>query len=401
MKRLAEDAWFQIFLLLALLSGAMTAHSGLLRVGRAGAPRAFWRSWTGRALEPRVPGKWVVDAASGAGADTSNLEEALEAARPGGEILIRPGAYSLSAALNRPLTLTGQGAGPEETTLTASSSTALAVTMGKVTLRNLTVAVDGSGGAALRVDGGELSLSRVRLRAAAGSLGAEVLRGRLSAEETVFDGEGTGALILGRASRGEFNGALFYNTGHALRVSDGAQAMVSSSTFKDNAGAFSADAEGSISDLGSTLRNSRESAVLAVDRSKVQLSGTRIEGSGKHGVSLGQGATAALHRVSITGSGGAAVSVSGKAELHAITIQLRDNRSCALELENAEAFLDAAVVQGNQCGVAFFGRGALQSNAGDFTGNSRGALLYSEKFKSKIFLKGAGNLPPDFQGLFR
>ena len=379
----------------------MTAHSGLLRVGRAGAPRAFWRSWTGRALEPRVPGKWVVDAASGAGADTSNLEEALEAARPGGEILIRPGAYSLSAALNRPLTLTGQGAGPEETTLTASSSTALAVTMGKVTLRNLTVAVDGSGGAALRVDGGELSLSRVRLRAAAGSLGAEVLRGRLSAEETVFDGEGTGALILGRASRGEFNGALFYNTGHALRVSDGAQAMVSSSTFKDNAGAFSADAEGSISDLGSTLRNSRESAVLAVDRSKVQLSGTRIEGSGKHGVSLGQGATAALHRVSITGSGGAAVSVSGKAELHAITIQLRDNRSCALELENAEAFLDAAVVQGNQCGVAFFGRGALQSNAGDFTGNSRGALLYSEKFKSKIFLKGAGNLPPDFQGLFR
>ena len=401
MKRLAEDAWFQIFLLLALLSGAMTAHSGLLRVGRAGAPRAFWRSWTGRALEPRVPGKWVVDAASGAGADTSNLEEALEAARPGGEILIRPGAYSLSAALNRPLTLTGQGAGPEETTLTASSSTALAVTMGKVTLRNLTVAVDGSGGAALRVDGGELSLSRVRLRAAAGSLGAEVLRGRLSAEETVFDGEGTGALILGRASRGEFNGALFYNTGHALRVSDGAQAMVSSSTFKDNAGAFSADAEGSISDLELDL--AQQPGIGRCSQWTVPRSSFRAPASRGRASTGSPWAKAPPRpcRVSITGSGGAAVSVSGKAELHAITIQLRDNRSCALELENAEAFLDAAVVQGNQCGVAFFGRGALQSNAGDFTGNSRGALLYSEKFKSKIFLKGAGNLPPDFQGLFR
>ncbi len=401
MKRLAEDAWFQIFLLLALLSGAMTAHSGLLRVGRASGPRAFWKSWTGRAPEPRVPGKWVVDAASGAGADTSDLGEALEAARPGGEILIRPGDYSLGAIVNRPLTLTGQGAGPEETTLTASSSTALAVSMGKITLRNLTLAVDGSGGAALRVDGGEASLSRVRLRAAAGSRGAEVLRGRLSAEDVVFDGEGAGALLLGRQSRGEFTGALFYNSGHALRVSDGAEAMVSSSVFKDNAGAFSADAEGSISDIGSTIRNSRESAVLAVDRSKISLSGTRIEGARRHGVSLGQGATAALHRVSITGGGGAAVSVSGKAELHAINIQLKDNRSCALELDNAEAFLDASLAQGNQCGVAFFGRGALQSNGGDFTGNTRGALLYSERFKSKIFLKGTGNLPPDFQALFR
>lgn len=401
MKRLAEDPWIQIFLLLALLSGAMTAHSGLNRAWRAGGTRALWRSLTGRALEPRVPGKWVIDLAGGAGADTTDLAEAVEQARPGSEILIRPGVHPLDARLNRPLALIGQGAGPEEVTLLARSSAAVEAVSGSIVLRNLTLVFEGSGGAALRVGGGDVRLTRVRLRAPEGSRGADVLNGRLFASETVFDGGGTGVMLLGRRARGEFVGALFYNSGHGLRVSDGAEAVVSSCVFKDNAGAFAADAEGLVQDSGSIIKGSRETAVAASDRAKVRLSGTRIEGARRHGITLTQGAEAVLNRVRITAGGGAGVSVTGKAELHGINLELRDNRSCAVELDNASAFLDSTVAGGNQCGVAFFGKGSFQSNGGDFTGNARGALLYSDRFKAAIFLRGTGNLPPDFQALFR
>jgi hypothetical protein len=157
-----------------------------------------------------------------------------------------------------------------------------------------------------------------------------------------------------------------------------------------------------IADWGSTIESSGGPGVYADERSTIKLDRTKINLARADGAHLARQSMMVMHKVVISGAGGAGVTITQGSEAFLSNSESSGNGRCGVEIySGSTANLDAALVTRNQCGVAFYGEGRLLSQDGRFEGNTRGPLVYSDRWKTRIFLRGKGNQPQEFQDLFR
>lgn len=93
------------------------------------------------AVEPKTPGRWIVDQAGSGEADVSSLEDALFNAKDGDEIVLRPGTYAAERlVIDRSLSIVGE---PEKNAPVViegrNESTTIEVNAGELRLANLKI----------------------------------------------------------------------------------------------------------------------------------------------------------------------------------------------------------------------------------------------------------------------
>jgi hypothetical protein len=267
--RLARDPWSQAFAFIALACAFLQAQS---RVGRAPlslpgllAPsevkEAPLPAGGAAALQAKNPGRWIVGATPDA--DSPDFAAVVASAKEGDTILLRPGLHETgTAVIAKSLAILGDGEKSEDTVLEGPAEAPVAVTAGKVSFKNLTLSYSGTNpSGSLLVDRAAVELSNVRITAAAESNGAVVLKGSLSAVNSVFEGGANGviakagahvrlerctlrkhgiSLVLeGEGVRGSFTSIKISDSKAGLQLADRAEAEVENSVFEaGEAGAY-------------------------------------------------------------------------------------------------------------------------------------------------------------------
>lgn len=172
------------------------------------------------------------------------IQSAVDAARPGADVLVRPGVYAESVNISRPVNLVGDTSGGEAVVIECPDGSCLSASARAASAKNfhLRPAAAGfwrrlaGGGDALPVvviSGGDLLLESCVVSGAAG-MGVVVWGGETSPTLKglkVFDTRLNGILFTG-GSGGVLEGSEVYETGWAaLRVEQGSQPLVLNSKF--------------------------------------------------------------------------------------------------------------------------------------------------------------------------
>ena len=355
-----EDVWVQIFALLAVVAGVLSAHSYwqrslpaaaatadlpmvvALTPSRAAAPFAPARA----ASVPRTAGRWVVDPRMGADADCSSLGEAVAGAHEGDVIVLRPGTYDEGVQVSKSLTISGAGVSPDQVVLTHSGPKTLAVSGGRVALENLSLANTGLKSYwVLSLAMGHLTMRNVRFRSA--GQGMLVVDGDLDASDCDLDGR------------------------TALSVSGKSRVRLVHDTLSGEEAAVTADGGG-------------------VDLS---IEGSRIQDSRGIGLEASRFALVRMHDVTLSGNVSAAVSIASGAEVRIIQAKILDNRECGVRIDGgAKAFLEQVQLERNRCGVGFVGLGALEARNSRFSELALGAVAVKPGLESSVSIRGSGNV---------
>ncbi len=106
----------------------------------------------------------ITVSADGSG-DHKSISAAVKAAPDGATIMVRPGSYTEKLVLTRPVTIVPESDGP--VVLQSRQGTAVTVTAGSSTLRQLTVSGQDPAAAVIEVTGGSLTLEGCEVTAAA------------------------------------------------------------------------------------------------------------------------------------------------------------------------------------------------------------------------------------------
>lgn len=420
--KLLSDPWVQVFGCIALLSGALSVHAyGFphLKLPALRLP-ALGKLPLGGPSAAKAGGKWLVDPAGGG--DAKTIAAAVQAARPGDEIVLSPGVYTEAVSIEKALTIKAQGAGAS--TIESPGGTAVLVKGGPVVFWGVSVTIPSSKGAAFwiargtvsfsgaKISGGETALlvegagSALKLadaQLAGGGRGLDSSSAWVSIEGCEFSGASESGVRARDRARLFVSKSRFIGNGRGVLAIDGAKAELRDSTVTGATLAGLSAARGAeISDMGSSLEGGGGPGVYADERSMIKLDRTTISRPRSDGAHLAKQSMMVLHKVKIVEPGGAGVIVTQGSEAFFSDSEVRGAGRCGIEVySNSSASLDRARINDNQCGVGFYGEGRLQSQDGDFTANAKGPLVYAERWKSKIFLKGNGNQPDGFQELFR
>lgn len=352
-----DDTWVQVLGLIALSSGAFTAHY-LLRAPRAAAGEAnpvaapakapalppAARAPASGALKPRLPGHWLVDARGGVEADCTTIQAALAAASDGDRITVKPGVYRGYLAVSKSVNIQGSGSSPDEVELTHNGPQTVTVAGGRAVLGNLTVANTGGAGAwVVLATKGRLSLERVKMRASGN--GIRVIDSEFAASDS--DLSGLRALYLEGATRASI--------------------------------------------LGTAL-SGREAALTATGGGvKVRLKGGFVRDSAGIGIEASQFARISLEETAVTGNLGAGVSVRSGADFKAADARFANNRDCALRIDGGFASLENVKVERNRCGIGLVGRATVDVNNSVFSELSLGALAVKPGMEDAVVVRGTGN----------
>lgn len=195
-----KDSWLQIFGLLALASGALAARNwqapnGPHRRNEASRPAAIPialsepASPDSNTLKSKAPGKWVVDAALAADADTAKLGDALSNALVGDTVYVRAGTYKGSVSIKRDIVIVGLGLQRDIVIDGDQAGPTLTVDSAKATIKNVTIIHSGARpGKAVESRDATLELVTVALKAGPQDVGLNVSGGAVTADFGAIEG---------------------------------------------------------------------------------------------------------------------------------------------------------------------------------------------------------------------
>jgi hypothetical protein len=356
----SEDVWVQLFALLAVVSGILSAHyywqrplppaaagvSAPQAAGASPAEPAAAPAPQAAASVPRTAGRWVVDPRMGPDADCAGLGEALAGSRDGDVIVLRPGTYEESVDISKSVTISGSGVSPDQVMITNASRQTLSIIAGRVALENLSLSNTGLKSCwALTVAKARLSLRNVRLRS--GGQGVLVADGDLDASDCELDAR------------------------TALFVSGKSRVTLLHTTLTAEETAVSADGGG---------------VDLRIDSSRIQDSrGTGLEAA--------RFALVRLNDVTLSGNASAAMVIRSRAEVRVTRAKIVDNRECGVRIEDhGKAYLEQAQVARNRCGVGFTGPGTLEARNCQFSELALGAVAVKPGLEKSVEIRGYGNV---------
>lgn len=145
---------------------------------------------------------------------------------------------------------------------------------------------------------------------------------------------------------------------------------------------------------GCDLADSRTFGVMALERGRVILRRSRIQGSTDAGLGIADNSSAVLTDVAIGPGTGVGVAVGRGAALTAERVTIADHDLCGMKFpaKGGEADLKDAVVTRNECAIAFHDEGSrVHSVRGDFRGNRKMPFYYNDKTSTGILLTGSDN----------
>lgn len=373
---------------------------------------------------PRLPGRWVVDASGGAGADVASLAEALAAASDGDEIRLRPGRYGAGAPIGADVSIIGEGNDPAQVVLEARGKDALRVEGGRVRVSGLTfsgsraesaglvvygkaaVSVDGARFWGLRrgvlVEGEDASVSLSNTQLTGCAVGLEARGGAKASvvNATIQDGDvGLSALEgaqltlsgvkLSRAGEGvSLLGSKTRAKGSALRAVGGQVAVSAQggARFDGEQLELSGQRECALKLSDSGTRAALEQArisdakrgVCGSDGAEAVLTNSSVVDSGETAVALERGAAGALTKTSIVRSGQSAVTLSGRSMLNARDVHVSRSVGEGFMLKEGSSLDgDKLVVSENtSCAIMIEDRGSITLRGSKLNNNLCGVALY-------------------------
>ena len=310
----------------------------------------FWRPL----YERHIKDQWVVDGAGGG--DATSIGDALERAREGSVVMIRPGSYRESLEIVRPVRLmaTDADAPPEiiaedapclqasgrgssvsgltfraiasaEPAAGAEPSPCILVAGGDLAIEASTI--ESMSGPAVVIDGGAQSKISGSLIIGGDDLSVLVRAGaEPRIEGNVIEG-GDGILFV-EGARGIFsNNRIDGSRGSALRVAIGADPIVKDNMIEaaGEAGIFIYDG-GKGRFEGNGIEASKLSGVIIGAGAEVELSANRIENSGEHGILVLDGGRAFLDGNALVDNSGYGFAFAWEAEVELGINELSGNK---------------------------------------------------------------------------
>ncbi|MGI9511168.1 MAG: right-handed parallel beta-helix repeat-containing protein [Geminicoccaceae bacterium] len=317
---------------------------------------AFAAFWFGRPYYERyVKQEWVVDAAGGG--DVTSIGDALERARDGAVLMIRPGSYRESLEIVRPVQLiaTDAEAPPE---IIAENAPCLQTSgrgskVSGLTLRAVAAAEPAAGDEpfpCLQITGGNLAIEASTIEGLEGPAvvigdgastritGSRIVGGdgltvliRGGAKPEIEDNEiegGDGVLFV-EGARGIFStNKIGASRSSALRLAIGADPVIKDNAIEASgeAGIFVYDGgRGRIE--GNSIEGSKLSGVIVGEGADVVLSANRIEGSGEHGILVLDGGRAQLDDNAAIDNSGYGFAFAWEAEVELGVNELTGNKA--------------------------------------------------------------------------
>lgn len=300
-RALLQNQWFQLCLLVAVLSGGLTIYNlaqsnpppdnGTAQVsptpGPSTPPNIPRRAIT--KIKPKRPGQWVVDASGARDADSSDIETVAASLSEGDVVNLRPGTYTGSGEVNVSARFIGPAAGKGIATIRAidAQRPGLTISGQKVTFENVSLSFEAAGDFAAvqiwREANVEITNGAITTRSKFGVLVSEnasltmqgtELRALNAGCSLKFEGSARGTLnrtsfLAGRWGLEVLNGAqvqgsnctfrqigLLNGAGLVLGVVGGRASLnLEASQFEGNAGTIIADEGATLQLTGSTFRN--------------------------------------------------------------------------------------------------------------------------------------------------
>ncbi len=290
--------------------------------------------------ESRTKQDWVVDA-SGQG-DETTIAAALNRARDGATIHIRPGTYQESLTISRPVQLVGIAEDGQQPVLASAGgpcvTLAAVARISQLTLRAGS-APDRKDAACLDVLAGPAAIEGVRIFAASG-------------------------------------GGVLVRNGAELRIVD----------TSVNGGGVVVTASARMTMSGGEILDAGRSGIIARGGAALDLSGTKISGSGEAGLLLAEGAAARVAAAAISQSGTSGVEIrSGASAMITDSVIARARQAGIYILDAGSAEIDRTQVAGSGLsGLIVAASGEVKVDDSVFAENREHGVLLLELTSGRI-----------------
>lgn len=217
-----------------------------------------------------------------------------------------------------------------------------------------------------------------------------------SVEDSTFTRlKGYGVAAHGAGTRAVVRRSTFTAAKIALHSADSAAMMAWDCAVRGSRDIGATAYDDAVLELdGSVVSDSRTWGVMALERGRVILRRSRIEGTTDAGVGIADHSSALLEDVAIGPGAGMGVGVGRGATLTAERVTIADHDLCGMKFpaKGGEADLKDVVVTRNECGIAFHDEGSrVHSVRGDFRGNRKLPFYYNDKVSAALPLTGSDN----------
>lgn len=266
------------------------------------------------------PKTLIVDCA-GNGA-FATVSEAVQQARPGSTIVVRPGVYQEALVLDKDLQIQGEGA-REGIVLTGSEAAPVLVQSGTVGIKGLTIQFEPSSSdmrhPALWVEGGSLALEGCRVRS---SSWASMAVSNSAAFSRIEDCEfprsgGSGLYVYGGARAEVVSSALSESTLAGVEVTGSSAVTFGDCTLTDGKeGGVYVHGEGATATLEDCrVLGNRFSGIEAKEQGRVVVLRTKVQGNGEHAVYVHERGSAEVRECDLRSNGRSALLEDGTGKL--------------------------------------------------------------------------------------
>lgn len=217
-----------------------------------------------------------------------------------------------------------------------------------------------------------------------------------SVEDSTFTRlKGYGVAAHGAGTRAVVRRSTFTAAKIALHSADSAAMMAWDCAVRGSRDIGATAYDDAVLELdGSVISDSRTWGVMALERGRVVLRRSRIQGTTDAGVGIADHSSVLLEDVAIGPGTGMGVGVGRGATLTAERVTISDHDLCGLRFpaKGGEADLKDVVVTRNECAIAFHDEGSrARSVRGDFRGNRKKAFYYNDKAGAALPLTGSDN----------
>ena len=298
-RALLQNQWFQLCLLVALLSGGASvfnlakpgplppAPPGPTPLPRPSPQPAPTTSFS--KLKPKTAGRWIVDASGAGDADSRTLAMVIANVSDGDIVTVRPGDYFEGIVLTKNVRLVGQPSGNTAPTLHAQGVNTVEINAKNVGLENLRLEQDTPGDRkTLRVAGGsQVELVNCQLRSKSTFCATVTDNATLTARDCLFQSvNGGSALQFENDAHGNLTRCTFSQSRWGLAAAQRAQVEAADCTFQN---------------LGLPTGGG---ATLAVEGGKAEINARRCRFTGNTaGILAKESASLALYDCVVSNSG--------------------------------------------------------------------------------------------------